>query len=116
MAALAWLLIPVVAAVAAALWGGWAGRRRAKMPDTLGVAGYERFRAAMERSGAKAAPSRPGSAVRYPAPPGAVGTSEGHQAGPTVSQSARMDPQEAALAPAGALAHAAPDGPAPGAD
>ncbi|MGW8378648.1 hypothetical protein [Streptomyces sp. ODS28] len=49
MASLAWLLIPVVAAVAAGVWGSWAGRRRNVTPDTAGVEGYERFRAAMER-------------------------------------------------------------------
>ncbi|GAA2602040.1 hypothetical protein GCM10009863_14260 [Streptomyces axinellae] len=50
MAALAWLLIPVAAVVVASLWGSWAGRRRTTTPDAAGVAGYERFRAAMERS------------------------------------------------------------------
>ena len=50
MAALSWLLIPLTAAVAAAVWGSWAGRRRTTTPDSVGVAGYERFRAAMERS------------------------------------------------------------------
>jgi hypothetical protein len=50
MAALSWLLIPIIAAVAAGVWGSWAGRRRAGIPDSAGVAGYERFRAAMERS------------------------------------------------------------------
>ena len=49
MAALAWLLIPVAAVVVASLWGSWAGRRRTTTPDAVGVAGYERFRAAMER-------------------------------------------------------------------
>ncbi|WP_370421299.1 hypothetical protein AB8O64_23980 [Streptomyces sp. QH1-20] len=48
MAALAWLLIPVAAAVAAALWGSWAARNR-KVGDVAELAGYERFRAAMER-------------------------------------------------------------------
>ncbi|MGI5348966.1 hypothetical protein ACQEU8_12350 [Streptomyces sp. CA-250714] len=55
MAALAWLLIPLVAAVAASLWGSWVGRRRAKTPDAAGVAGYERFRAAMERGSSDSA-------------------------------------------------------------
>jgi hypothetical protein len=50
MAALLWLLIPFLATVAASVWGSWAGRRRTGLPDTAGVAGYERFRAAMERS------------------------------------------------------------------
>lgn len=50
MAALSWLLIPIMAAVAAGVWGSWASRRRTGIPDSVGVAGYERFRAAMERS------------------------------------------------------------------
>lgn len=49
MASLAWLLIPLTAAVVAGVWGSWAGRRRTGIPDADGVAGYERFRAAMER-------------------------------------------------------------------
>ena len=49
MASLAWLLIPVAAAVVAGVWGSWAGRRRSSVPDVDGVEGYERFRAAMER-------------------------------------------------------------------
>ncbi|SCK31779.1 hypothetical protein [Streptomyces sp. WMMB 322] len=50
MAALSWLLIPIMGAVAAGVWGSWASRRRSGIPDSAGVAGYERFRAAMERS------------------------------------------------------------------
>lgn len=50
MAALSWLLIPIMAAVAAGVWGSWASRRRTGIPDSAGVAGYERFREAMERS------------------------------------------------------------------
>ncbi|NLU72047.1 hypothetical protein HCC61_04995 [Streptomyces sp. HNM0575] len=50
MAALSWLLIPIMAAVAAGVWSSWASRRRTGIPDSVGVAGYERFRAAMERS------------------------------------------------------------------
>jgi hypothetical protein len=50
MAALSWLLIPILAAVVAGVWGSWASRRRTGIPDSAGVAGYERFRAAMERS------------------------------------------------------------------
>lgn len=49
MAALAWLIIPLVAAVAAAIWGRWAGRRRLT-GDGASLAGYERFRVAMEGS------------------------------------------------------------------
>ncbi|MBO8186956.1 hypothetical protein [Streptomyces spirodelae] len=93
MAALAWLLIPLVAAVAASLWGSWVGRRRAKTPDAVGVAGYERFRAAMERSsaeddGADGARARRGARWR----------------------SGRR--REAELASVGASAPASPDGPA----
>lgn len=50
MAALLWLLIPVFAGVVASVWGGWAARRRTVIPDADGVAGYERFRAAMART------------------------------------------------------------------
>jgi hypothetical protein len=50
MAALAWLLIPLVAAVAAALWGGWASRTRST-GDVASLADYERFRDAMQKSG-----------------------------------------------------------------
>ncbi|GHH81620.1 hypothetical protein GCM10018793_39420 [Streptomyces sulfonofaciens] len=49
MAALAWLLIPLVAAVGAGLWGRWAARQR-KVGDGPELAGYARFRAAMEKS------------------------------------------------------------------
>jgi hypothetical protein len=54
MAALAWLLIPVVAAVIAAVWARWATRNR-KIGDVAELAGYERFREAMERSRAGSA-------------------------------------------------------------
>lgn len=50
MAALSWLLIPILGAVVAGAWGSWITRRRRPAPDVAGVAGYERFRAAMERS------------------------------------------------------------------
>jgi hypothetical protein len=50
MAALLWLLIPVAAGVVASVWGGWAARRKSVVPDAAGVAGYERFRAAMART------------------------------------------------------------------
>jgi hypothetical protein len=49
MAALAWLLIPLVCAVGAGLWGSWAGRHR-RIGDGPELAGYARFRAAMEKS------------------------------------------------------------------
>jgi hypothetical protein len=50
MAALAWLLIPLVAAVAAGLWGSWANRTRKIRSDGPELDGYARFREAMERS------------------------------------------------------------------
>lgn len=52
MAALVWLLIPVAGAVVAAVWSVWATRRGSGrgVRDTAGVAGYEAFRAAMERA------------------------------------------------------------------
>ncbi|QHC25543.1 hypothetical protein [Streptomyces sp. GS7] len=48
MGALLWLLIPVLAGLAAALWSSWALRNR-KTGDVAELAGYARFRAAMER-------------------------------------------------------------------
>ncbi|GAB2857088.1 hypothetical protein GCM10027074_25130 [Streptomyces deserti] len=54
MAALAWLLIPLVAAIGAGLWGSWANRNRGVRSDGPELIGYARFREAMERS-------RPGS-------------------------------------------------------
>jgi hypothetical protein len=50
MAALACLLVPLVAAIGAGLWGGWAGRNRKSIEDGTELAGYTRFREAMERS------------------------------------------------------------------
>ncbi|MGW0083458.1 hypothetical protein [Streptomyces sp. NPDC003393] len=50
MAALAWLLIPLVAAIAAGLWGIWANRTRKVRSDRPELDGYARFREAMERS------------------------------------------------------------------
>ncbi|MFD5629264.1 hypothetical protein [Streptomyces sp. NPDC127072] len=49
MAALAWLLIPFLAAVGAGLWGSWASRNRKTTGDGIELDGYARFRAAMER-------------------------------------------------------------------
>lgn len=49
MAALVWLLIPLVAAIGAGLWGSWAGRNRKATGDGVELAGYSRFREAMER-------------------------------------------------------------------
>lgn len=50
MAALTWLLIPFFAAVGAGLWGSWAGRNRKSVEDGTELAGYTRFREAMEKS------------------------------------------------------------------
>ncbi|MBT2365267.1 MULTISPECIES: hypothetical protein [unclassified Streptomyces] len=49
MAVLAWLLIPLFAAVGAAIWAGWAQRNRAS-GDIAELAGYARFRDAMEKA------------------------------------------------------------------
>ncbi|MEU3370950.1 hypothetical protein ACFYM2_24250 [Streptomyces sp. NPDC006711] len=49
MAALAWLLIPLFAAVGAAIWARWAARNRTT-GDVSELAGYSRFREAMEKS------------------------------------------------------------------
>ncbi|WP_328331223.1 MULTISPECIES: hypothetical protein [unclassified Streptomyces] len=51
MGALAWLLIPLFAAVGAALWGKWAARQR-KAGDGAELAGYARFREAMDKADA----------------------------------------------------------------
>lgn len=48
MAALAWLLIPLIAALGAAIWGGWAARDRTS-GDVNELAGYARFREVMEK-------------------------------------------------------------------
>ncbi len=50
MAALAWLLIPLVAAIGAGLWGSWANRTRRTRGDGPELVGYERFREAMDKS------------------------------------------------------------------
>jgi hypothetical protein len=50
MAALAWLIIPVAAALAAMVWAGWAARTPRATGDPASLAEHERFRAAMERS------------------------------------------------------------------
>ncbi|MEU0138030.1 hypothetical protein ABZ172_28940 [Streptomyces sp. NPDC006296] len=49
MAALVWLVIPLIAALGAAIWGGWAARNRTT-GDVTELAGYARFRDAMEKS------------------------------------------------------------------
>jgi len=49
MAALAWLLIPLLAAIGAGLWGTWVSRNRRTIGDGIELAGYTRFREAMEK-------------------------------------------------------------------
>ncbi|WFB07515.1 hypothetical protein LRS74_10970 [Streptomyces sp. LX-29] len=49
MAALLWLLIPVAAAGIAVVYASWATRNR-KTGDGAELAGYERFREAMQRT------------------------------------------------------------------
>ncbi|AJE82470.1 MULTISPECIES: hypothetical protein [Streptomyces] len=49
MGALTWLLIPFAAAVGAGAWGSWIARRR-HAGDGPELAGYARFREAMEKS------------------------------------------------------------------
>jgi hypothetical protein len=49
MAVLAWLLIPLFAAVGAAIWAGWVQRNRTS-GDIAELAGYARFRDAMEKA------------------------------------------------------------------
>ncbi|CAM5556612.1 hypothetical protein AB0M94_29935 [Streptomyces xanthochromogenes] len=49
MAVLTWLLIPLFAAVGAAIWASWAARDRTS-GDVAELAGYSRFREAMEKS------------------------------------------------------------------
>ena len=62
MAALAWLLIPLVCAVGAGLWGSWAARHR-RVGDGPELAGYARFRAAMEKSALKGGGPGPADVV-----------------------------------------------------
>jgi hypothetical protein len=49
MQALAWLLIPVIAAVVATVWASWAARARST-GDGASLADYERFREAMQKA------------------------------------------------------------------
>ncbi|MEU7063377.1 hypothetical protein ACIGQE_02645 [Streptomyces sp. NPDC053429] len=49
MASLAWLLIPLFAAIGAAIWGSWAARDRTT-GDISELTGYARFREAMDQS------------------------------------------------------------------
>ncbi|MER5769181.1 hypothetical protein [Streptomyces sp. NPDC001985] len=57
MAALAWLLIPLFAVVGAAIWGGWASRNRTT-GDVAELAGYARFRDAMEKADSGNSPAK----------------------------------------------------------
>jgi hypothetical protein len=50
MQALAWLLIPVLAALVATVWASWAARTRAT-GDGASLADYARFREAMQKAG-----------------------------------------------------------------
>ncbi|MFJ6655459.1 hypothetical protein ACIQNG_03710 [Streptomyces sp. NPDC091377] len=50
MAALAWLLIPLMAGIGAGLWGSWAHRTRKARSDGPELDGYARFREAMEKT------------------------------------------------------------------
>ncbi|MEV7725463.1 hypothetical protein ACIRP0_01265 [Streptomyces sp. NPDC101733] len=54
MASLAWLLIPLFAAIGAAIWGSWAARDRTQ-GDISELAGYARFREAMGKADQAAA-------------------------------------------------------------
>jgi hypothetical protein len=47
VAALVWLLIPLAGVLVAVLWARWAGRGRTNA-DGASLAGYERFRTAMQ--------------------------------------------------------------------
>ncbi|GAA2243714.1 hypothetical protein GCM10010145_08020 [Streptomyces ruber] len=50
MGALAWLSIPLLAAIGAGLWGSWVSRNRKSIEDGTELEGYMRFREAMEKS------------------------------------------------------------------
>ncbi|MDH2392440.1 MULTISPECIES: hypothetical protein [Streptomyces] len=52
MGVLAWLLIPLFAVVCAGIWGSWAARDRTS-GDVAELAGYARFRDAMDKSGSQ---------------------------------------------------------------
>ncbi|MFE0191766.1 hypothetical protein [Streptomyces sp. NPDC059008] len=56
MGALLWLLIPVGAGLIAAVWSSWALRHR-KSGDVAELAGYARFRDAMEREHSASEPA-----------------------------------------------------------
>jgi hypothetical protein len=56
VAALAWLLIPLIGVLVAVVWARWAARGRSTA-DGASLAGYARFRAAMQ-PGQAPAPQR----------------------------------------------------------
>ncbi|MGG2458593.1 hypothetical protein ACO0M4_01955 [Streptomyces sp. RGM 3693] len=66
MGALLWLLIPVLAGLIAALWSSWAMRNR-RTGDIAELAGYARFRAAMEKE--HAAPASATTAPEHASEP-----------------------------------------------
>ncbi|MBW1603001.1 hypothetical protein JJV70_12960 [Streptomyces sp. JJ66] len=55
MAALAWLVIPLLGTICAVTWALWAARQSSEKGtgDAAGVAGYDAFRAAMEKQGTR---------------------------------------------------------------
>ncbi|MFJ9696542.1 hypothetical protein [Kitasatospora sp. NPDC101183] len=57
MSALAWLIIPCVALVVAAVWAGWAQREPRATQDPASLAEHRRFMDAMERTTAGAGAS-----------------------------------------------------------
>ncbi|WP_030057921.1 hypothetical protein [Streptomyces pyridomyceticus] len=61
MGALAWLIIPVVAVLLAALWAVWAQRAPRATGDPASLAEHRRFMAAMERT--TAGSTAPGEGV-----------------------------------------------------
>ncbi|MET9956452.1 hypothetical protein ABZ135_33570 [Streptomyces sp. NPDC006339] len=92
MAALAWLLIPLFAVVGAAIWGSWAQRDKT-IGDVAELAGYARFRDAMERSHATPTPAPTRSPAHHPA--SAASTS------PSASASALSDREASAATTTG---------------
>ncbi|MER5729766.1 hypothetical protein ABT084_15745 [Streptomyces sp. NPDC002138] len=60
MGSLAWLLIPLFAAIGAAIWGSWAARDRTS-GDISELAGYARFREVMDTGQADKAKAHSGS-------------------------------------------------------
>ncbi|MBY8876943.1 hypothetical protein [Actinacidiphila acidipaludis] len=104
MGALVWLLIPVVAVALAAVWARWAARRRVTR-DGASLAGYERFRAAME--------TVPGASDRPAAGPSeanAAAGEEGHTAEGASEGRAADGSGRPAPAPAGRRRRIIPSG------